>query len=97
MDLLPFSKAKKVLKAPLFSHLLGTEVLAIELKVNYLRPARGPELLAIGEVIHAGRRLAVCRAEVREGGAGPGHGGPQGLRWPAWTPSTPSSWGSCRA
>ena len=146
MDLLPFSEAKKVLKAQAFSRLLGTElrrfetglvelaltirpehrqqhglvhggvlaylvdnaitfaagsvlgpeVLTVELKVNYLRPARGPELLAMGEVVHAGRRLAVCRAEVREGGAGPGHGGPQGLRWPAWTPSTPSSWGSCR-
>ena len=46
---------------------LGPEVLTVEIKVNYLRPARGPELLARGEVVHAGRRLAVCRAEMWEG------------------------------
>ncbi len=46
---------------------LGPEVLTVEFKVNYLRPARGPELVARSEVVHAGRRLAVCRAEVLEG------------------------------
>ena len=40
------------------------EVLTVEYKVNFLAPARGEKLVARGEVVTAGRRLFVCRAEV---------------------------------
>jgi acyl-coenzyme A thioesterase PaaI-like protein len=34
------------------------------LEVNFLAPAQGEKLVARGEVVTAGRRLFVCRAEV---------------------------------
>ena len=40
------------------------EVLTVEYKVNFLAPAWGDRLVARGEVVSAGRRLFVCRAEV---------------------------------
>ena len=40
------------------------EVLTLEYKVNFLAPALGEKLVARGEVLTAGRRLFVCRAEV---------------------------------
>jgi uncharacterized protein (TIGR00369 family) len=40
------------------------EVLTVELKVNLLAPASGDRLLAEGEVIRAGRTLAVCRGDA---------------------------------
>lgn len=40
------------------------EVLTVEYKVNFLAPAWGDKLVARGEVLSAGRRLFVCRAEV---------------------------------
>ena len=40
------------------------EVLTVEYKVNFLAPAWGEKLVARGEVVSAGRRLFVCRAEV---------------------------------
>jgi uncharacterized protein (TIGR00369 family) len=40
------------------------EVLTVEYKVNFLAPAYGEKLVARGEVVTAGRRLFVCRAEV---------------------------------
>jgi acyl-coenzyme A thioesterase PaaI-like protein len=40
------------------------EVLTVEYKVNFLAPARGERLVARGEIVTAGRRLIVCRAEV---------------------------------
>jgi uncharacterized protein (TIGR00369 family) len=40
------------------------EVLTFEYKVNFLAPAWGEKLVARGEVLSAGRRLLVCRAEV---------------------------------
>ena len=40
------------------------EVLTVEYKVNFTAPARGEKLLARGEVVTAGRRLFVCKAEV---------------------------------
>lgn len=40
------------------------EVLTVEYKVNFLAPARGEKLIARGEVLTAGRRLFVCKAEV---------------------------------
>ena len=42
----------------------GREVLTVEYKINFLAPARGEKLVARGEVLSAGRRLFVCRAEV---------------------------------
>jgi uncharacterized protein (TIGR00369 family) len=43
---------------------LDREVLMVEYEANFLAPARGERLVARGEVITAGRRLFVCRAEV---------------------------------
>ena len=40
------------------------EVLTVEYKVNFLAPAVGEKLVARGEVLTAGRRLFICRAEV---------------------------------
>lgn len=40
------------------------EVLTVEYKVNFLAPAWGERLVAHGEVVTAGRRLFVCKAEV---------------------------------
>jgi len=42
----------------------GREVLTVEYKINFLAPAWGEKLVARGEVVSAGRRLFVCRAEV---------------------------------
>lgn len=43
---------------------LGPHVLTSEFKINFLRPARGPRLVARARVVHAGRRQAVCQCEV---------------------------------
>jgi len=43
---------------------LGSEVLSVEFKVNLLRPAQGATFVARAEVIKAGRRLSVVRADV---------------------------------
>jgi uncharacterized protein (TIGR00369 family) len=40
------------------------EVLTVELKVNLLAPAGGESLVAVGEVVRAGRTLTVCRGEA---------------------------------
>lgn len=40
------------------------EVLTVEYKINFLAPAGGEKLVARGEVVSAGRRLFVCKAEV---------------------------------
>ena len=42
----------------------GREVMTVEAKINLLAPARGEKLIARGEVVRAGRRLTVVRAEV---------------------------------
>ncbi len=42
----------------------GQEVMTAEMKINLLSPAIGEALEAVGEVIRAGRRLTVVRAEV---------------------------------
>ncbi|RDC73334.1 PaaI family thioesterase [Rhodovulum sp. 12E13] len=42
----------------------AAEVLTVEMKINLLAPATGAELVATGEVVRAGRRLIVVRAEV---------------------------------
>jgi uncharacterized protein (TIGR00369 family) len=43
---------------------LGAQILTAEFKINYLRPAEGDRLIARGQVLHAGKRQAVCRCEV---------------------------------
>lgn len=42
-----------------------TTVLAVEFKINLLRPAVGRELFAQGTVVRSGRTLTVCQAECR--------------------------------
>lgn len=49
----------------------GTDVLAVEFKINLLAPARADAFLACGRVLRAGRTLTVCLAEVFTAG-GPG-------------------------
>lgn len=41
-----------------------SEVLTVEYKMNFLAPARGDELEAVGTVVKLGRTLTVCRLEV---------------------------------
>ncbi len=43
---------------------LGENVVTVEFKVNYIRPARGERLMAIATVEGSGERIAVCRCEV---------------------------------
>ena len=43
---------------------LGPAVVTSEFKINYLRPARGEQLVARASVIHAGRSQAVCQCQV---------------------------------
>lgn len=42
----------------------GSDVLAVEFKVNLLRPAKGESFVARAEVIKSGRTLTVVRADV---------------------------------
>ena len=42
----------------------GSEVLTVEYKINFMKPARGTLLRATGEVVRAGRSITVVRAEV---------------------------------
>lgn len=48
----------------------GQEVMTAEIKINLLSPAVGERLIATGEVVKAGRRLIVVRAEVEAEAAG---------------------------
>ncbi|NVO21751.1 PaaI family thioesterase [Donghicola mangrovi] len=41
----------------------GTDVMTIEMKINYLAPAAG-QLEAVGRVIKAGRRMVVVAADI---------------------------------
>jgi uncharacterized protein (TIGR00369 family) len=43
----------------------GCEVVTVEFKVNFMRPAIGERFLAIGRVQNAGKLLTVCTGEVR--------------------------------
>jgi uncharacterized protein (TIGR00369 family) len=42
----------------------GSDVLAVEFKINLLSPARGEHFIARGRVVRAGRTLTVCLADV---------------------------------
>jgi uncharacterized protein (TIGR00369 family) len=43
---------------------LGPAVMTSEFKINFLRPAKGEELIARASVIHAGKSQAVCQCQV---------------------------------
>ena len=40
------------------------EVLTVEFKINFLKPANTDRLIAIGEVVQSGRTLTVCQGTV---------------------------------
>jgi uncharacterized protein (TIGR00369 family) len=42
----------------------NVEVLTVEFKVNLLRPAKSPKLIAIGKVLLSGKTLTVCEGYV---------------------------------
>jgi uncharacterized protein (TIGR00369 family) len=42
----------------------GGEVLSVEFKTSFLRPAAGVAVVARGEVVKPGRTLTFCRAEI---------------------------------
>ena len=48
----------------------NSDVLAVEFKVNLLRPAKGDAFVARAEVIKSGRTLTVVRADVHAVGPG---------------------------
>lgn len=41
------------------------EIVSVEFKVNFLRPALGDRFVAVGKVQNAGRSLTICTGEVR--------------------------------
>ena len=45
---------------------LGTEVLTVEFKINYVRPVTGESLTARASLVSAGRTLAVVRCDIFE-------------------------------
>ena len=47
------------------------DVVTVEFKVNYLCPAFGPRVRAVGRVMRAGRTLHVCGGDVYSCGDGP--------------------------
>jgi len=40
------------------------EVLTVEFKINFVKPANTERLIAIGRVVHSGRTLTVCEGSV---------------------------------
>jgi len=40
------------------------EVLTVEFKINFVKPAKTDRLIAVGRVVHAGRTLTVCEGSV---------------------------------
>jgi len=40
------------------------EVVAVEFKVNFLKPAKTPRIIAIGKVLQSGKTLTVCEGYV---------------------------------
>ena len=43
---------------------LKVAIPTVEFKVNFLRPARGGDLVARGRVVQGGRQIAVCQVEI---------------------------------
>lgn len=50
---------------------LAEDIVAFEYKINFLAPAEGDQLEAIGTVMKTGRSLTVCRIEVFANGTEP--------------------------
>jgi uncharacterized protein (TIGR00369 family) len=42
----------------------GKDVLTVEFKINFLKPAATPKITAIGKVIQSGKTLTVCEGNV---------------------------------
>jgi uncharacterized protein (TIGR00369 family) len=42
----------------------GSDVVTVEYKINFAKPARGERLVARGAVVRAGKSISVARAEV---------------------------------
>ena len=42
----------------------GSDVLSVEFKINFVRPAVADRFVAIGKVVKAGKTLTVCQGEV---------------------------------
>lgn len=42
----------------------GDDILTVEIKINYLAPAGGDEIIARGEVVKSSRTLSIVRSEV---------------------------------
>ena len=42
----------------------NVEVLAVEFKVNFLKPAKTEKIVAIGKVLQAGKKLIICEGYV---------------------------------
>ena len=40
------------------------EVLTVEFKINFLKPAKTDRVIAVGQVVQAGRTLTVCEGQV---------------------------------
>lgn len=40
------------------------DVLSVEFKINFMKPANTSKLIAIGKVINAGRTLSICEGNV---------------------------------
>jgi uncharacterized protein (TIGR00369 family) len=47
----------------------GSDVITVEYKINFMRPAMGPLLRATGEVIRAGKTITVVRIDCVSGAA----------------------------
>jgi uncharacterized protein (TIGR00369 family) len=41
-----------------------SDVLAVEFKINFLKPAKTPKIVAIGKVLQSGRKLTIAEAHV---------------------------------
>ena len=41
-----------------------TALITVEYKINFIAPARGDALVAQGQIVHPGKTLTVCRANV---------------------------------
>ena len=47
---------------------LDKEVLTVEFKVNFLKPANSTRIIAIGKVIQSGKTLTICEGNVYDDG-----------------------------
>ena len=56
--------------AALSHYQAGSNIMTVEFKVNYLAPARGKRLRAVGRVIRPGKRICVVAAEIFVVGSG---------------------------